>query len=251
QEQGVASRRVPANASRVNLYATIGADNEPGVMLAGHTDVVPVTGQNWTSDPFTLVERDSLLYGRGAADMKGFIAAVLAAVPEFAARRLHMPVHLAFTYDEEIGCVGVRDLLAEMAQMPVRPRWGIVGEPTSMQPMTAHKGKVAYRVHVTGLACHSRNPDAGANAIGAAAGLIGYIRAIAEQLRRDGPHDPAYEYPSSSLHVGRIEGGTALNIVPAACWFEFEIRHLPEDDADALVARIRNHAATQIEPALR
>lgn len=250
-EHGVASRRVPEQGDRVNLYATIGPTDVPGVMLSGHTDVVPVTGQKWTSDPFTLVERDGRLYGRGAADMKGFVAAVLAMVPTFATRRLHTPVHLAFSYDEEIGCVGVRNLLAEMTRMPVRPGWGIVGEPTSMRPVNAHKGKTAYRVRVTGHACHSRNPDAGVNAIDAAATLIGFIRTLADECRRDGPYDSDYEYPCSSLHVGRIEGGTALNIVPAECHFDFEIRHLPEEDVDALVDRIREYAAAEIEPAMR
>lgn len=251
QNHGISARRVPEGGDRVNLYATIGPDDVPGVMLAGHTDVVPVTGQAWSSDPFTLVERDGRYYGRGAADMKGFLAAVLAAVPEFTGRSLRVPVHIAFTYDEEIGCIGVRDLLAEMAYMPVRPRWGIVGEPTSMRPVTAHKGKVAYRVHVTGRACHSSNPDDGANAIDAAAELIRFIGKLAREQRHDGPHDAAYEYPCSSLHVGRIEGGTALNIVPAECRFDFEIRHLPEESADELVSRIQTYAKTVIEPAMQ
>lgn len=248
---GIDSIRVPENGSRVNLYATIGPADRGGVMLAGHTDVVPVTGQDWSSNPFTMVERDARLYGRGTTDMKGFLAAVLAAVPTFAARELRLPVHLAFTYDEEIGCIGVRDLLAAMAQMPIRPRWGVVGEPTSMRPITAHKGKVAYRVRVTGKACHSRNPDAGANAIDAATELIAFIRQLAQQQRHDGTHDAGYEYPCNSLHVGCIEGGTALNIVPAKCNFEFEIRHLPEDDADGLVQRIKDYAQTHITPALQ
>lgn len=250
-EHGISARRIPKDGSRVNLYATIGPTDVAGVMLAGHTDVVPVTGQGWSSDPFTVVERDERLYGRGTTDMKGFLASVLAAVPAFATRDLHMPVHIALTYDEEIGCVGVRDLLAEMACMPVRPRWGIVGEPTSMQPVTAHKGKVAFRVQVTGKACHSRNPDAGANAIDAATQIIGFIRNLADEQRHEGSRDEGYDYPGSSLHVGRIEGGTALNIVPSECSFEFEIRHLPEDDVDALVARIQTYADTKITPALQ
>ncbi len=250
-DHGVPSRRVSTRDNRSNLYATIGPDNVPGIMLAGHTDVVPVDADKWTSDPFTLTERDGRYYGRGTADMKGFLASVLAAVPKFVAKPLRMPVHLAFSYDEEIGCVGVRDLLEDMARMKVKPRWGVIGEPTRMQPAHAHKGKVAWRVHVTGLAGHSRNPDAGANAIYAAAKLVLFIKELAEKVRQSGARDDAYDYPTTSLHVGRIEGGAALNIIPAACTFDFEIRYLPGTDADDLLREIRSHAESQIIPALR
>ncbi|CAM5786304.1 Acetylornithine deacetylase [Castellaniella caeni] len=248
---GVRAARSSSQPDRCNLFATIGPEDQAGVMLAGHTDVVPVTGQHWQSDPFSLTLRDDRYYGRGTADMKGFIAAVLAAVPHFQAQNLKLPVHLAFSYDEEVGCVGVRDLVSDLAAGPIRPRWGIIGEPTSMQPVSAHKGKVAFRVHVTGFAAHSRNPKAGVSAITAAVSLIDYIQNLAEEILQTGQVDSAYEYPGSSLHVGTIHGGTALNIVPAQCHFDFEIRYLPEVDVRPIVARIQAYASNVVESAMR
>lgn len=250
-QHGVTSWRATTRGDRANLYATIGPADVPGVMLAGHTDVVPAVRERWRSDPFTLTERDGRYYGRGTADMKGFLACVLAAVPKLVARPLRVPVHLVFSYDEEIGCVGVRDLLPELVKLPVKPHWGIVGEPTEMRLAHAHKGKVAWRVQVTGLAGHSRNPDAGVNAIYAALDLIAFIRRLAAQERKSGIRDEAYDYATTSLHVGRIEGGAALNVIPATCAFDFEIRYLPEVNVQRFLRQIKDYADQEITPKLR
>lgn len=237
--------------TKASLFASIGPVDRPGFLLAGHTDVVPVDGQTWTSDPFQLDRRDGRLYGRGSADMKGFVASVLAAVPRFVRLPLSTPIHLAFTCDEELGCIGLRRLLEDSGGLPVDAVMGIVGEPTSMRLVLAHKGKVAYRVEVRGQECHSSNPPAGVNAVEFAAELIAFIRRLNEQKRFDGPFDPQYEVPHTTLHVGTVHGGAALNVVPAECVFEFEIRSLPEDPPQRTIDRIRKFAADEIEPAMR
>lgn len=251
-QYGIASQLVcNPEGSKANLYATIGPTDRGGVMLAGHTDVVPVTGQQWSSDPFRLDVRDGRAYGRGSADMKGFIASVLAAVPAFAAAALHTPVHIALTYDEEIGCIGVRRLLDVLGGLPVLPEMAIVGEPTLMRLVAAHKGKVAYQVKLRGKEGHSSNPAAGVNAVEYAAELITFIRELARERAARGPFDPLYEVPYTTLHVGKMHGGTALNIIPAASEFEFEIRHLPEDDPQPLLNAIFHYARGQLLPAMR
>ncbi|GGP21601.1 acetylornithine deacetylase [Silvimonas iriomotensis] len=249
---GITSQLVEdATGTKANLYATIGPTDRGGIMLAGHTDVVPVDGQHWQSEPFTLDIRDGRAYGRGSADMKGFIAAVLAAVPALAGANLSMPVHIALTYDEEIGCIGVRRLLDVLGGLPVLPVMGIVGEPTTLRVIAAHKGKTAFRVSVRGHEGHSSNPLAGVNAVEYAAELITFIRKLARERQQNGPFDPLYEVPYTTLHVGTVRGGTALNIIPAECVFDFEIRHLPEDPPDALIAAIRQFAAQTLEPAMQ
>lgn len=251
-QYGIASQLVGnEEGTKANLYATIGPTDRGGVMLAGHTDVVPVAGQHWSSDPFHLTVRDGRVYGRGAADMKGFIASVLAAVPALAAARLHTPVHIALTYDEEIGCIGVRRLLDVLGGLPVLPQMAIVGEPTLMRLVAAHKGKVAYRVRLRGKEGHSSNPAAGVNAVEYAAELITFIRQLARERVASGPFDPLYEVPYTTLHVGKMQGGTALNIIPAESAFEFEIRHLPEDDPEPLLHAIFSHARERLLPAMR
>jgi acetylornithine deacetylase len=237
--------------NKANLYATIGPTDRSGVMLAGHTDVVPVDGQQWQSDPFRLDVRDQRAYGRGTADMKGFLASVLAAVPKFAAAQLATPIHLAFTYDEEIGCIGARRLLDVLGGLPVLPAMGIIGEPTSMRVVAEHKGKLAWRVTVHGHEGHSSNPTAGVNAIEYAAELIAFIRKLAKTRREEGPFDALYEVPFSTLHVGTIHGGTALNIIPAQCVFDFEIRHLPGDPGNAILQAIRDYAEQELEPQMK
>ncbi|WP_114155022.1 acetylornithine deacetylase [Chromobacterium haemolyticum] len=239
------------DGSKANLYATIGPADQGGVMLAGHTDVVPVDGQAWNSDPFRLQVRDQRAYGRGSADMKGFIAAVLAAVPDFAAARLRTPLHIALSYDEEIGCIGVRRLLDVLGGLPTLPRMGIVGEPTLMRVVAAHKGKLAYQVRLRGKAGHSSLPQAGVNAVEYAAELIVFIRQLARQRATEGPFDPLYPAPHTTLHVGAMRGGSALNIIPEYSEFEFEIRHLPEDEPQTLLAAIMDFARQQLLPAMR
>jgi acetylornithine deacetylase len=241
---GIASELVfDATRKKANLYATIGPDR-PGIMLSGHTDVVPVDGQVWSSEPFALAERDEKLFGRGSSDMKSFIAIMLALVPEFIAAARKDAVHLALTYDEEVGCIGVRGLIAELAKRPLKPRLCVIGEPTMMQPVTAHKGKKSLRCQVRGLESHSALSHAGVNAIEAAAEIVAAIRHIAARKRDNGPFDPGFVPPYTTIQTGTIKGGTALNIVPRECQFDFEIRHIPGDDPEALVAELQRLAAT-------
>ena len=241
-EQAIASQLVHNDdRSRANLYATIGPDNIGGVMLSGHTDVVPTTGQDWNSDPYQMLSDDQLLIGRGACDMKGFIACVLAALPRITADSLQTPIHLAFSYDEEIGCVGAKRLVETMAGFEVKPRIGLIGEPTDMAMVLGHKGKVSYRVTVTGLSCHSAYISNGVNAVEYAAELIAFIRAMNARVQQQ-QLDQSYSVPHSTFHVGNIKGGTALNIVPRQCEFEFEIRNLPQQDIETLVHDIKHYA---------
>ncbi|MEF8833690.1 MAG: acetylornithine deacetylase [Halofilum sp. (in: g-proteobacteria)] len=242
---GVASRRVPdASGEKANLYATIGPSDRPGVMLSGHTDTVPVTGQAWSVDPFRLTADGERLYGRGSADMKGFLAAVLAAVPALVEADLAVPVHLAFSHDEEVGCVGVRTLLADLSRQPFHPAACLIGEPTSMRVATAHKGKLGARLHIHGKACHSGMAPEGVNAIHAAARLTTRIEAMAAARAAEGPFDQRFAIPHTTLQVGIIEGGTVLNIVPQDCRLDFEIRNVPEDDPEALLGELMTFAAS-------
>ncbi len=239
-----------ADPRKANLFATIG-EGEGGIVLSGHTDVVPVDGQKWGSDPFTLVEREGKLFGRGTADMKGFIAVVLAKVPALVAARRGEPVHLAFSFDEEIGCKGVGHMLSELVARGVRPRGCIVGEPTSMVPVVGHKTGSVYLCEVTGLESHSSLAPYGVNAIAFAARMIARIEAIGARLHAEEPRHEGYEIPFSTLSVGVIEGGHASNIVPALCRFRFDIRSLPSTDPDALVAELRAYAEAELLPAMR
>ena len=234
-----------------NLWATVGPADRRGVILSGHSDVVPVDGQSWSSDPFALRAQDGRLYGRGTADMKGFIAVALALVPEMLKRRLQAPVHLAISYDEEVGCLGVRSLVERIASMPVRPALCIVGEPTSMRVVVGHKGGRAYRVRVTGSAAHSSLAPRAVNAIEHAAELILFLRGIAKEWAEQGPFDAAYDLPHSTLSTGLIEGGTAMNIVPEHCELVFEFRHLAAVDAEAVTGRILAFARDVLEPRMR
>ena len=249
---GVASELfLNAEGSKASLYATLGPTDRGGVALSGHTDVVPVDGQAWTVDPFALTVQDDRLYGRGAADMKGFIACVLAAVPRFLARPLHWPVHLAFSYDEEVGCLGVRPMLAELAKRPHKPRLCLIGEPTEMKPVLGHKGKLAMRCRVRGAACHSAYAPQGVNAIEYAARLIHRLGDIGQQLARPEHHDPRFDPPHSTVQTGLIQGGRALNIVPADCSFDFEVRALPGFDAQQVMDELLQHALLDLLPRMQ
>ena len=227
--------------NKANLFTTIGPNLQGGIVLSGHTDVVPITKQNWTSDPFILTQRDDKLFGRGSSDMKGFIAIVLSRVSAMVEKKLKKPIHLAFSYDEEIGCVGVHSLLDLIKKKSINPEFCIVGEPTSMEMVIGHKGKHAYDVKVDGLSCHSGQAPNGVNAINYASKLINYIEEINKEKSIKGPFDNDYEIPYSTLHTGLIKGGTILNIVPKLCQFEFEIRHLAEDDPLEIIQRIKQY----------
>ncbi len=227
--------------NKANLFATIGGDSKGGIVLSGHTDVVPIKNQKWSSDPFTLTERDNKLFGRGSSDMKGFIAVVLSRVSKMVETKLNKPIHLAFSYDEEIGCVGVHGLLDLIEKKSINPEFCIVGEPTSMEVVIGHKGKHAYGVKVDGFSCHSGQAPYGVNAINYAAKLISYIEELNKEKSKIGPFDNEYEIPYSTLSTGLINGGTILNIVPNLCQFEFEIRHLAEDDPKAIMQKIHEY----------
>ncbi len=248
---GVASTRVPTpDGEKASLYATIGPEGAAGVGLSAHSDVVPVTGQAWDSDPFTIVERDGRLYGRGTADMKGFLACMLVAVPDFKRRALKTPVHLLISYDEEVGCIGVRPMIAELGRTLVTPRMVIVGEPTSMMVVDAHKGPARWHVEVTGRAAHSSMAPLGVNAISVAAQLIGELARMEEELA-ERPRDLRFDPPYATLQVTRIEGGEASNIVPTHCWFGWEVRALPGVDPAALERRFKRFAEERCLPAMR
>lgn len=234
--------------SKANLFATLGPDNVPGIVLSGHTDVVPVDGQAWTVAPFALTEKDGKLYGRGTADMKGYIACVLAAVPKLLAAPLRMPVHIALSYDEEVGCLGVRSLLAELAQRPLKPLLCIIGEPTELKPVLGHKGKLAMRCDVKGVACHSAYAPQGVNAIEYASQLIGELGRIGARLRAPERHDSRFDPPFSTVQTGVITGGKALNIVPADCRFDFEVRALPAQDPREVTDQLERYAEQEVLP---
>jgi acetylornithine deacetylase len=236
---------------KANLYATLGPTDRGGIALSGHSDVVPVDGQDWTGDPWRATEREGRLYGRGTCDMKSFIAVALAYAPRFLERGLETPIHYCLSYDEEVGCQGVPRLLERLAAAPVKPTACIVGEPTDMKIVTGHKGKVAQRCHVRGLECHSSLAPRGVNAVEAAARVIARLSNMARLKAADGPFDESYDVPHSTVHCGVVAGGTALNIVPAACSFEFEVRTLPDDDPAALVSEIQDFARRELEPAMK
>ncbi|MEW6124114.1 MAG: acetylornithine deacetylase [Pseudomonadota bacterium] len=241
---GVASEIIATpDGRKANLYATIGPTDRPGILLSGHTDVVPVDGQDWSSDPFRLRVADGRAYGRGAADMKGFLACALALAQRAAAQELAVPLHLAFSHDEEVGCLGVRSLIDRLAQAPIRPRMCIIGEPTSMRIATGHKGKLAARATCCGVEGHSALAPKALNAIHLACDFVGVLRAGQERLAAQGPRDDDYDIPYTTLHAGVIAGGTALNIVPNRCTVDFEIRNVAQDDASAILRGLMDEAA--------
>jgi acetylornithine deacetylase len=234
------------NQRKANLFATLPAQDGNatinGIVLSGHTDVVPVDGQPWATDPFAATVVGNKLYGRGVADMKSFSATGLAFVPELLRRGLRRPVHFALSYDEEVGCIGVRRLLEDVAKRGLRPTGCIVGEPTGMRLVVAHKGKQSYRCRVRGHETHSSLTPHGVNAIQIACEIVTHLTSMARAFRDKGAFDNVYDVPYTTVHTGVIHGGTALNIVPRDCWFDFEFRYLPFDDPDALFAEVRAYA---------
>jgi acetylornithine deacetylase len=222
---GVVPRRVPnKDGTKTNLMATLGPAIPGGVVLSGHTDVVPVDGQAWTSDPWTLTPRDGRLYGRGTCDMKGFLALCLAAAPDFASGRLTRPVHFAFSYDEEVGCLGAPDMIAVIASELPRPDLVVVGEPTNMEAVSGHKGIATFVVTVTGHEAHSSLTHLGFSANMAAIKLMGMLVELSEQLAREADPASLFTPKGASLTVGLIHGGTAVNILARECTFMFDVR---------------------------
>ena len=252
QRLGVESRLTyDAERKKANLFATIAKGTRPGIVLSGHTDVVPVDGQPWETDPFTATLKDDRIYGRGACDMKSYIAAALATTPRFLAADLKAPVHFALSYDEEVGCLGVRGLIEDLARAGIRPGGCIVGEPTSMQPVIANKGFRSYRCSVRGKEMHSALAPYGVNAIEYGAKLVAHIRGLADRLRESEKRDDGFDVPFTTLQTGLIRGGTAPNIVPRECEFHFELRYLPGADPDALEREIKAYATDVLEPEMK
>lgn len=252
ERHGVESRRVyDATGTKASLFATIGPDRPDGIILSGHVDTVPVDGQAWSTDPFGLHEADGCFFGRGTTDMKGFDAVVLGRVPQMVRASLERPIHLALTYDEEVGCLGARTLIDTLASEGFRAAGCVVGEPTSMQVVLGHKGKHSYEVEVTGRECHSAMAPIGVNAVEHAARLIAKINEVARRLQSEGPFDAAYTVPHTTAHVGTCHGGTALNIVPNLCRFVYEIRHLVQQPADPLIAEIEAFGREVLAPEMR
>jgi acetylornithine deacetylase len=231
---------------KANLFATLpakdGNTTVGGIVLSGHTDVVPVDGQPWDTDPFEAALVGDRVFGRGVTDMKGFSATGLAMVPEFLRRGLARPLHFALSYDEEVGCIGVRRLIADIVARGVKPLGCIVGEPTGMELVVAHKGKNSWRCRVRGHEAHSSLTPLGVNAVQIACEIVTYLTNMARAFRDQGEYDDAYDVPFTTVHTGVIRGGTALNIVPRDCQFDFEIRHLPFDDPEELFAEVEAYA---------
>jgi acetylornithine deacetylase len=232
-----------ATGKKANLFATLGDSPKPGLILSGHTDVVPVDGQAWDTDPFKVVERDGKLFARGSADMKGFIGVILAKAPQFVRalndNRFDAPLHYALSYDEEVGCVGVRGLIRDLEENGIRPAGCVVGEPTSMQPIIAHKGTHRFRCKVLGREAHSSYVTHGVNAIEYEARLVVHIRQIADRLAQIETRDYGFLVPYSTLSTGLIHGGIAANVIPKECEFQFDMRTLPQASPEALYQEIR------------
>ena len=225
--------------TKANLFATIGPVDQPGIILSGHTDVVPITNQKWQTNPFKLTEIDNKLYGRGTADMKSFVACALYAASKASSMNLKTPLHFSFSYDEEIGCVGVRSLIEMLKNSPINPLFCIVGEPTSMQVMSGHKGKVNASVLIKGKEAHSALTTKGLNSIYLASEFIQGIQSIQTNLINNSTHDNDFEVPYTTLQVGKIEGGVAVNIVPSSSSLLFEIRSLHSDDPNLILKDIK------------
>ena len=237
--------------SKANLIATIGPNVEGGVVLSGHTDVVPVDGQDWATDPFAAIEADGKLYGRGTADMKGFIACALAAVPMFCAVGLKKPVHLAFSYDEEVGCLGIQAMLPDLKKNVSPPRLVVVGEPTMMKVANAHKGQHVSATRIIGKEAHSSRPEDGVNAVEIAAELITFIGGLRDKAREGGVQNELFDPPYTSFNIGPIKGGTAFNIISNSCEFDWEFRPVPGDDAEAILGAYQAYLDDVINPRLK
>ena len=251
-DHGVASTLVHDPAGqKANLFATVGPEVDGGVVLSGHTDVVPVDGQDWSGDPFRAVARDGGLYGRGTADMKGFIATCLSLVPEFQAAGLKRPLHFAFSYDEEIGCIGVHGLVKHLSGLPMRPSAVIVGEPTEMRVFNAHKGACGVNTRVTGLEAHSSAVHRGVNAIVYLSRLVCFLDDLQKDFQANGTQNTRFDPPYTTIDIGTIEGGTARNIIPKEAKLAWGFRCLPEEDDDRIVERVEAYVRDVLLPDMR
>jgi acetylornithine deacetylase len=249
---GVKHERIyDETGKKSNLWATLGPKDVSGFILSGHTDVVPVDDQTWTDSPFKLTERDGKLYGRGSTDMKGYVACCLAAVPDMLKANLKKPLHLAFSYDEEVGCWGVRRMIPKIVEGTAMPIACFVGEPTEMDVVIGHKGKRSFKVLVRGRTCHSSLAPLGVNAVEYAARVIAKIRDISDRMAKSGTRDELYDVPFSTGHTGYLHGGTALNIVPDIATFEFEFRVLSADKSDTLAKEVIDYAKNVLEPEMK
>jgi len=247
---GRARRTFSDDRRKANLWVAFGPEVPGGVVLSGHTDVVPVDGQNWTSDPFVLTEREGRLYGRGTADMKGFSAAILAVLERADLDRLRQPLYVALSYDEEVGCLGVDRMIDDARAAGAQPEYAVIGEPTTMHIIRAHKSINVFRTRIIGKAAHSSQPHRGAGAILAAGRIIERLYRIGEQKRARAT-DNGFEPPWTSVQVGLIRGGNAVNILPAECQFLWEYRAMPDEDPDEILRQLDEFSDREVLPALR
>ncbi|MCD2180454.1 acetylornithine deacetylase [Rhizobium sp. GN54] len=246
---GITVRRFAhPDGTRANLWATIGPEIDGGIILSGHSDVVPVSGQDWSSDPFILRQEGGRWYGRGTVDMKGFVAVAIHTLLKAAHRDLKRPLHLALSYDEEVGCLGVRSMIESLAEEPLRPAFCLIGEPTGMRIATGHKGKTALRACCQGQTGHSALAPQALNALHLGAAFLQRLQERQTELATSGAQDPAYAVPYSTIHAGIMRGGEALNIVPGACEIDFEIRHVAADDPDAILQKLFVDAEAIVAP---
>ena len=249
---GVESHVVPnAEGTKGNLYATVGPEVEGGVVLSGHTDVVPVDGQPWDTDPFILIERDGRLYGRGTCDMKSFSACGLALVPEMVSAGLKRPIHFALSYDEEVGCLGAPSMIADLVERLPAPRAVIVGEPTDMRLVNAHKGIDGFETVVTGHEAHSSQTHRGVSAVMVAARLIHFIDAMARECANRPKIDSGFVPPYTTIHVGTVKGGTAANIISRECRFVWDLRSMPDDVPRTYLERFETYCRDEVLPEMR
>lgn len=240
-----------ATASKANLFATLGPETDGGIVLSGHSDVVPVEEQVWTSNPFELRHEDSRLYGRGTCDMKGFIAAAVAVAPLLAERVKSRPLHFAFTYDEETGCFGARDLVASLKEHGIRPSVAIIGEPTSMRIIEGHKGCYEYSTHFNGLAGHGSSPDRGVNAVEYAVRYVTRLLELKDDLRTRAPKDSRFDPPWTTINTGALHGGVAHNVIASAAQLDWEMRPVQASDATYVKGALQDYCNHVLLPAMR
>jgi len=253
-EYGVSSRKIyNDDKTKANLFATVGPDMDGGIVLSGHTDVVPVDGQPWDTDPFTVVEKDGKLFGRGTSDMKSFSAIALSLVPDMIEQGIKKPIHFALSYDEEVGCLGSPRMIEDMVEEGLKPQAVIVGEPTMMNIVTAHKGIVGLKTRIIGKEAHSSLVENGVSAVMTAARLVNFIADMMAENKAETEPDSSYvsEPCYTTLHVGVINGGTAMNIISRECEFVWDIRYVAGDDPQTFIDRFNTYCENEILPAMR